>query len=427
MKDSMQKARILVIDDDEVTRQLLNEVLSRSSYEVELAASGEEALKKISGGRAEYPVILSDIRMLEVSGMAVLREVKKYLPESVMILMTGFGSMEGALEAIREGAFDYISKPFKLDELKAIVARAQKHWELQRSHSKNSELHSERSVLRSQTMIGKSQKIVEVYKTVARAALSTSNVLLLGEGGTGKQLVAHAIHDNSPRRNQPFVSLSGSEMDHFQEHFETAKGGTIFVDRLIELDASCQLKLFRAIQGAEARQSEIRIMGASRQPLDEAVKSGKFRDDLFYKLSAISIELPSLRDRIEDLPELVEYFLVRHAERDKKQISHLSEEAMERLKNYLWPGNVRELEHVIERAVALTNTPVLYPEDFPELIASPSFSQRGNSLEKMEHAHILTVLEEVSYNKSKASEVLGIDRATLYRKAQRYGIDLRGK
>lgn len=436
------KTQVLVIDDDEVMRKLLGEVLTRDGYQVELASSGEEATKKIKIKGAHYPLIVSDIRMLEMSGMAVLREVKKVMPQSVMILMTGFGSMEGALEAIQEGAFDYISKPFKMDDLKAIVARAHKHWESLQAQSKNQSTGQEKPVLRSQTMIGKSQKIVEVYKTVARAALSTSNVLLTGESGTGKQLVAHAIHDNSPRRKKTFVSLNSSETDLFAEQFESARGGTVFLDRVNDLDSSGQMKFLRAIEGAESQDKEVRVITASRQDLEESVKAGKFRDDLFYKLSAISIELPALKDRLEDLPELVEYFLARYTEKNRKQVSHLSNEAMALLKSYPWPGNVRELEHAIERAVALTNTAVLHPEDFPEIVSDlregtanaagassggVQMPYQANSLEEMERAHILKVLEEVSYNKSRASEILGIDRATLYRKAQRYGIDLRGK
>ena len=438
-----EKPEILVVDDDEVMRKLLAEVLTREGYRVGLALSGEDAIQVLQ--KKTYPLILSDIRMIELSGIGVLREVKKAAPLSVVILMTGFGSMEGALEAIQEGAFDYVSKPFKLEEIKSVVSRALKHWESINAKPTGSTLPGKMD-LSPQTMIGKSQRIVEVYKTVARAVLSRSNVLLTGESGTGKELVARAIHENSPRRKSPFVSASGSESDLFSTHFKAAENGVFFLDEVGELTLPDQLKLLRAIQDVESRGADVRAVCATRKDLAALVKEGKFRDDLFYKLNVISIELPPLRQRIEDLPELVGFFLARHGEKNHKAVSHLSEEAMALLRSYDWPGNIRELEHEIERAVAMTNMAVLYPEDFPEILhqkgaaatlvrasqpqASPisaGVTAGMSSLEEMERVHIVKVLEEVSYNKSKASEVLGIDRATLYRKAQRYGIDLRGK
>ena len=429
------KIEILVVDDDEVMRKLLAEVLTREGYQVALAHSGEDALQVLKSKK--YPLILSDIRMIELSGIGVLREVKKAAPLSVVILMTGFGSMEGALEAIQEGAFDYVSKPFKLEEIKSVVGRALKHWESINAKPVGATL-SGKMDLSPQTMIGKSQKIVEVYKTVARAVLSQSNVLLTGESGTGKELVARAIHENSPRRKTPFISASGSEADLFPAQFKAAENGIFFLDEVGDLNMADQLKLLRAIQDVESRGADVRVICATRKDLAALVKDGKFRDDLFYKLNVISIDLPPLRERIEDLPELVGFFIARHGEKNHKAVSHLSEEAMTLLRSYDWPGNIRELEHEIERAVAMTNMAVLYPEDFPEVLESTKTSlppsTRGvptsggvSSLEEMERIHIIKVLEEVSYNKSKASEVLGIDRATLYRKAQRYGIDLRGK
>ena len=430
-----EKTEILVVDDDEVMRKLLAEVLTREGYQVELALSGEDAIQILK--KKKYPLILSDIRMIELSGIGVLREVKKAAPLSVVILMTGFGSMEGALEAIQEGAFDYVSKPFKLEEIKSVVGRALKHWESINAKPTGSTL-SGKMELSPQTMIGKSQKIVEVYKTVARAVLSQSNVLLTGESGTGKELVARAIHENSPRRKSPFISASGSESDLFPAHFKAAENGIFFLDEVGDLNLADQLKLLRAIQDVESRGGDVRVICATRKDLAALVKEGKFRDDLFYKLNVISIDLPPLRERIEDLPELVGFFIARHGEKNHKAVSHLSEEAMMLLRSYDWPGNIRELEHEIERAVAMTNMAVLYPEDFPEVLESTKNSPVAaphaqgttggvSSLEEMERIHIVKVLEEVSYNKSKASEVLGIDRATLYRKAQRYGIDLRGK
>jgi two-component system, NtrC family, response regulator AtoC len=460
MTDSV---RILVVDDDEVTRKLIQEILVRRGYSVRLAASGEEAVREYR--RERFAVVVSDIRMVEMDGMAVLREVKKADVGTAVILMTGFGNMEGAIEAIQEGAFDYVSKPFKLDEFTTVVTRAVKHWE---------SIHEQASRPRASTklemggkgLIGKSPKIVEVYKTLARAALSSSTVLVIGESGTGKELVAHAIHDNSPRRTNHFVAVNcGALAENLLESelfghmkgsftgalgdkrglFEEAHGGTLFLDEIGDVSPGLQVKLLRVLQEGEfkpvgsndTRKADVRVIAATHRDLETLVRSGKFREDLFYRLKVISIELPPLRERLEDLPELINHFVAKFAAKNKKAVSHVSDDAMALLRRYSWPGNVRELEHAIERAVAMTNTAILFPEDFPaELGAGPALSLPtgasggpvpASSLEEMEKAHILKVLQDVNYNKSKASEVLGIDRATLYRKAQRYGIELRGK
>lgn len=471
--------RILVVDDDEVSRKLLKEVLEKEGYEVQVAESGERALQFLKKG--QYPVVLSDIRMLELDGMAVLRETKKSSARSVVILMTGFGSLEGAIEAIQEGAFDYVSKPFKMNDLKTVISRALKHWESSGlSREPGAPLH-----LSPKGLTGKSAKMVEVYKTLARASMSTSTVLVMGESGTGKELVARAIHDNSPRRTKKFIAVNcGALAENLLESelfghlkgaftgaisekrglFEEATGGTLFLDEIGDISPALQIKLLRVLQECEvkpvgatdSRKVDVRLIAATHRDLEALARAGKFRDDLYYRLKVISIELPPLRERMEDLPDLVGHFLAIYSDKNKKSISHISEEAMALLKSYSWPGNIRELEHAIERAVALTNTNVLFPEDFPPEVlrgaqsqeasfgqaqAHPEYGVSGvqgantgvgsaeswTSLEEMEKAHITKVLIETHYNKSKASEVLGIDRATLYRKAQKYGIDLRGK
>jgi DNA-binding NtrC family response regulator len=435
--------RLLVVDDDDVMRKLLGEVLEKDGHSVALASSGEEAVARLR--RETFPIILSDIRMVEMDGMAVLREAKKAGHGSAVILMTGFGSMEGAVRAIQEGAFDYVSKPFKMDELKALVARAAKHWESLTSRPAAATHAPDRRDFASRALIGKSPRIVEVYKALARAALSTSSVLVTGESGTGKELVARAIHENGPRRSGRFVALGcggaaaeGQLEAELRQSFVEADGGTLFIDEVGDLPPTLQARLLRGMQEGEireagspgARKVDVRVVAATHRDLEALVRAGRFREDLYYRLKVISIELPPLRERREDLPELVGFFLARYAERNRKRVSHVSDEAMARLRAYSWPGNIRELEHSIERAVAMANTEVLFPEDFP-LGAPDSEGAEGaasaSSLEEMERAHIVKVLNDVGFNKSRASEVLGIDRATLYRKAQRYGIDLRGK
>jgi DNA-binding NtrC family response regulator len=457
--------KVLIADDDEVSRTLLKEILEKEGYQVQLAGSGEEAIDRIRKG--VFPIVVSDIRMLELDGMAVLREAKKQQSQSAVILMTGFGSMEGAIEAIQEGAFDYVSKPFQMEDLKAAVARAAKHWESQKTFKEGA--HSGQLALNTKTLIGKSPKIVEVYKTLARAAMSTSTVLVIGESGTGKELVARAIHDNSAQREKKFIAVNcGALAENLLESelfghvkgaftgaisdkkglFEEAHGGTLFLDEIGDVSPALQIKLLRVLQeselkpvgAAESKRIQVRVIAATHRDLDELVRQGKFREDLYYRLKVISIDLPPLRERTEDLPHLVEYFLARYAEKNKKSVSHIAPEAMRMIAHYAWPGNVRELEHAIERAVAMTNTTVLFPEDFPSEVrklsqidigtslgGAPSKEQVTDSLEELEKGHIVKVLQEVKFNKSKASVILGIDRATLYRKAQKYGIDLRGR
>ncbi len=451
--------QVLVVDDDEVTRNLLREVLQREGYTVYLADSGETAVGLIK--KHKFPIIVSDIRMAEMDGMAVLREVKRASLQSAVILMTGFGSMAGAIQAIQQGAFDYVSKPFQMNDLKAVVARAAKHWEsLHEGRGSSPVVSLDTS---EKTLIGKSPKIVEVYKTLARAAMSASTVLITGESGTGKELVARAIHNNSSRRDRKFLAVNcGALAENLLESelfghakgsftgaiadkrglFEEAQGGTLFLDEIGDITPALQIKLLRVLQesefkpvgSVESKKSNVRVIAATHRDLDALVKIGKFRDDLFYRLKVISIELPSLRERMEDLPELVDYFLARYADQNRKQVSHVSDEAMSLLQSYSWPGNIRELEHAIERAVAMTNTTVLFPEDFPpemarglETLSEGDDSLSKPSLEDLEKTHILRILRETHFNKSRASEILGIDRATLYRKAQKYGIDLRGK
>ncbi len=466
------KLKLLIVDDDKVTRDLLGEIFERENYEVSQVESGEQALKIFK--REEFAIILSDIRMLEVNGLELLTQLKKSGSHGVVILMTGFGTMDGAIEAIQKGAFDYISKPFKINELKAVVGRAARHWDTMSQPAMQSlpGVH-----FAEKTLIGKSPQIVEVYKTLARAAMASSNVLINGESGTGKELVARGIHDNGPRRNKPFVAVNcGALAENLLESelfghvkgaftgavaskaglFEDANGGTIFLDEIGDITPGLQVKLLRVLQEGEfkpvgtneVRKADVRVIAATHFNLETAVRENRFREDLYYRLKVISIELPPLRERMGDLPELVNHFVNRFSERTAKKISHISDEAMTLLTRYSWPGNIRELEHAIERAVAMTRTTVLYPEDFPSEINQGQAGTTGTDavlptavannvlvaedgsrvlLEEVERAHILKVLEDSNWNKSKAATLLGIDRKTLSRKAQRYQIPLTRK
>ncbi len=441
--------------------------LEKNNFHVYLAENADDAVDEVR--KHAIPLVLSDIRMEESDGLSLLRELKKRDPKIVMILMTGFGSMEGAIEAIQKGAFDYISKPFDLNKLLALINKAVKH-----IHSQNQEEKVTLPVALEgpRTLIGRSPEIVEVYKTVARATLSASTVLIMGESGTGKELVARAIHANSDRKNKKFVAVNcgalaetlleselfgyvkgaftGAQSDK-KGLFEDANGGTLFLDEIGDITQGLQVKLLRVLQEGEVKpvgsnelsKVNVRIVAATHRNLEKLVQEGKFREDLFYRLKVIEIEMPALRERKEDIPELSELFLKKYSAKLSKKVATISKEGMQALMAYNWPGNVRELEHQIERAVALTSASVLAADDFdfstsrttpaipapmvpaaaPVLYSGGSLDPR--SLEDIEKEHILRVLKEVDYNKSKASEVLGIDRATLYRKAQKYGIALK--
>ncbi len=428
--------KILVVDDDPVSRDLLKEVLQKEGFEVRLAESGEAATEIL--GQDDFPLILSDIRMKQKSGFDLLRELKakergKARPPSVVILMTGFGSMEGALDALREGAFDYISKPFQVADLRLLVSRAGKHAE----YLRQSDLNPVRAVATfsptlAQTLIGRSPKIVEVYRAIARASLTASSVFIAGESGTGKALVARAIHENGNRKGKPFTAIASREdMDRLEGAMESARSGTVVVEEPGTLGAPDQARLLRLIEAAEVGEFDFRWITISRTSGAELSREERVRADLLDRLNIISIEIPPLRDRLEDLPDFVSSFLARFSEKNSKAVSHISEAAIQKLRHYSWPGNIRELERLIERAVAMSAGSILDLEDFPDIMppaARPLMTEGSPqaSLESVEKAHIARVLAQTGFNKSRASVILGIDRATLYRKAKNYGIVLKG-
>ena len=439
-------AHLLVVDDDPVTLTLLKEVLTKEGYEVETALGGEEAIAL--GGDHLFDVVITDVRMKDKDGMDVLRHFKKNGPDTTVIMITAFGSIDTAIEAIREGAFDYISKPFKLDEIKITIQRA---LEQRRLLEENKHYRQElMSQFQFENFLGRTQQIVQVYKTIAKVANTKSTVLIYGESGTGKELVARSIHYNSERNQRPFIpvdcaslveSLLESELfGHVRGAFtgalftkkglfEEAEGGTLFLDEVSNLSLSMQTKLLRFLQeheikrvgGSESLKVDVRVIAATNQPLEPMVRDGKFREDLFYRLNVVSITLPPLRERKEDIPLLANHFLNKFTGEYHKTISHISPEAMEILTQYEWPGNVRELENTVERAAILSVHPIILPEDLPQKVLStqmkglPASPERLLSLKEVERSYVLRVLEATKGNKKKASEILGIDRTTLYR------------
>lgn len=441
------EASLLIVDDDPVTLDLLKEVLTKEGYEVKTALSGEEAISQ--AGENVFDIVITDVRMGNKGGMEVLRAFKKILPETTVIVITAFGSIDTAIEAIREGAFDYISKPFKLEEIKLTVKRA---FEQRRLINEN-RLYRQELIEKYQfkNVIGRSPQMLQVYKTIAKVANTKSTVLLYGERGTGKELIARSIHYNSQRKEKPFIpvdcgSLTETLMEselfgHVKGAFtgaftskkgliEEADGGTLFLDEVSNLSLSTQAKFLRFLQeheikrvgGIESIKVDVRIIAATNQLIEPLVKRERFREDLFDRLNVVSISLPPLRERKEDIPLLANYFLQKFSEENGKKISHISPEVLEILTEYSWPGNVRELEHTIERAVIFARNPIILPEDLPKKFLEEKkgeereiATERLLTLRELEKRYVLKVLKETGGNKKKASEILGIDRTTLYR------------
>jgi two-component system, NtrC family, response regulator AtoC len=455
---SERKTAILIVDDDAVTRELLRVSLSAEGFDVDVAPNGQAALE--FADKRDYAIVLSDVEMSPVDGLALLCVLRERGSTAVPVLMTGFGTLQGAVSAIHNGAFDYLSKPFRPDTIRQVVRRALGHWQAQRAD------HLPRAKLAEMPMlVGRSARMVEVYRLSAMASLSDSNVLICGESGTGKELVARAVYQYSARKSKPFVTVNCAALtDTLLESelfghlrgsftgatvnkrglFDEADGGTLFLDEIGDVSPAMQVKLLRVLQngdvkpvgGSETHRVDVRVLAATHRDLEKKVADGSFREDLYYRLKVLRIEIPPLRQRTEDIDALVKFFIAKHVARTGRQNVELSAEAMADMRSRSWPGNVRELEHAVQHALAMTQGCVLYPEDFPaqsrlstesllsENVASPVQPPKNLSLDEMEKEHIGRVLASVDYNKSRAAEVLGIDRATLYRKAQKYELNL---
>jgi DNA-binding NtrC family response regulator len=450
---SQYPVNILVVDDDRDTRELLREVLSEEGYNVVTSSSGEEALQV--GKQECFDLIISDMKLgPDLSGLDVLRAYKTLQPESEVILITAFGTMETAIEALKGGAFDYLSKPFKIDELLVQVGRALENRNLIRENrALKRQLGSQ---VQLSSLVGRSPAMLEVYKKIAMVSDSRSTVLIYGESGTGKELVAKAIHHNGPRTNQRFLAVNcGALTESLLESelfghvrgsftgafgntrgiFEEASSGTVFLDEVAEMSPALQVKLLRTLEEQEVRRVgsnrpipiDVRIIAASNRNLAERVEQGKFRQDLYYRLRVIEIALPPLRERTEDVPLLVEHFL-KKLEHERGRTFSVTPQALSVLVSYAWPGNVRELENALEAAVALTRAGVLTPEDLPPKVraefhdASRLEDLYANlpSLEELKRRYLAHVLRMTRENKARTAGILGISRKTLYRMAERF-------
>jgi DNA-binding NtrC family response regulator len=449
MTETNRGINVLVVDDDAETRDLLQEVLKEEGYRVCTSGSGEEALA--IGRRESFDVIVSDMRLgPNLSGLDVLRAYKSIQPESEVILITAFGSMETAIEAVKAGAFDYISKPFKLDEVLLQVQRALGNRDLVRENRNLKRQLGSQAQLSS--LVGRSPKMLDIYKKIAMVADARSTVLLCGESGTGKELVARAIHHNGPRAARCFYAVNcgalteslletelfghvrGSftgAIENKRGIFEEATGGTVFLDEVSEMSPALQVKVLRVIEEAEIRRIgsnevikvDVRIIAASNCNLGERVEEGKFREDLYYRLRVIEMEIPPLRERLEDVPLLVEHFLKKFGEERGKTFA-ISPLALSALMSYAWPGNVRELENALESAMALNRSGLIGPDDLPAKVRAETRerSRREDfyadlpSLDELEKRYLAHALKVTGGNKAKAAAILGINRRTLYRK-----------
>ncbi|CUQ65714.1 sigma-54-dependent transcriptional regulator [Candidatus Nitrospira inopinata] len=440
---------ILVVDDDADMRELAQDMLKDRGHQVSVAGSGEEALKLLA--EEDYAVVLTDLRMKGMQGLELLNQIKREYPEVNVVLMTAFGSVDTAVEAMKHGASDYLTKPVKKDELIRVVERVIREAALRREVDRlRKEVRKEYSF---HQILGKSKAIQAVFDLIRRVADSPTNVLITGESGTGKELVAKAIHYNSSRKEAPFVpvncaaipeqllesELFGHMRGAFTDAkvdkrglFEEAQKGTLFLDEISELPLMLQAKLLRAIQEKEIRRVgatkpiavDVRIIAATNLNLADEVKNKRFREDLYYRLNVIELKLPPLRERREDIPLLVDAFLKKCAETGGKPVKGISEAALAMLIDYAWPGNVRELENVIERAVTLSRGDKVSPDDLPPAVQGArgdrrvldEAAEKSLPLHEVEKEYIKKILEKTGGNKYQAAHVLGIDRKTLYRK-----------
>ncbi len=440
--------RVLAVDDEEPFRRLLNKELTRKGFSVAVAAEGQAALAKLE--KSTFDVLLLDILMPGMDGLALMQTLQKDPSTPPIVVLTGKATVETAVEAMKNGAYDYITKPYKLDELEIVIRRAHEYGSLRlKSELLQKELVRKESPVE---MVGSSPPMRALLSLIRKIAPSDSNVLILGESGTGKELVANTLWHYSRRSDQPIIALNcatfseplmeselfGHEKGAFTTAYETkhgivevADGGTLFLDEIAEMPLGLQAKLLRFLDTGECRRVgsnrtrkvDVRLIAATNKDLKDQVVRKNFREDLFYRLNVIRIEMPPLRERREDIAELARHFIRKYARKMAKQPPGIDDAALSALARYDWPGNVRELENELERALLLCDTPRIGVQDLSvsDLTASPSLEDQPR-LEELEKACILKVLRESGGNQSRASRILGINRKTLYLKLKKYGI-----
>jgi DNA-binding NtrC family response regulator len=451
---------ILIVDDEPIVRRSLSELLTLSGYSVSTAVNGKQAMEILKTYNAD--VVITDIKMPEVDGLQLLKHIKNSNRNIPVILITGHGSIENAVAAMKQGAYDYITKPLMDNEIKIILERLIKQRQLQEENILLKEQLSNSQRTRFHNIVGKSLAMQKIYNLIEAIINTRATVLIHGESGTGKRLIAHAIHKyNEHERGKPFVEVScGALTETLLEselfghvkgaftgairdrmgRFETADGGSIFLDEIDAFSPALQVKLLRVLQDGEFERVgetksikvDVRVIAATNQDLASLIAQGKFRTDLFYRLNIILIELPPLRERKEDIPLLIDDFIKKHSKHTSKKIEYVAESAMAILMHYNWPGNIRELENVIERAIILTKEPVIQTHDLPDIfqknkkrdasLADNSQVKLKDALRSPEKELILKALEATKWNRKETAKHLGINRTTLYKKMHAYGL-----
>lgn len=457
----MAAERILVVDDEVMNRELLQEILARAGYEVTTASDGEAALELLR--RHAFHVVLTDLRMPGLTGVDVVRALKEIAPSTIGIVHTAFSSVETAVQAMRAGAYDYVIKPARRDELLLVIQRA---IEFQRLHYENIGLRQQlKTKYKFANIVSDNEKMQAIFSQIEKVSDTDSTVLIYGESGTGKELIARAIHYNSYRQDKPLVAINcgaipedlleselfGHEKGAFtgatalrQGRFEAANGGTIFLDEIGEMHPSLQVKLLRVLQereferigGTRTIKVDVRIVAATNKNLEDLVARREFRDDLYWRLNVIPLTLPPLRERTSDLPLLVAHFIARFNAEKKQQLQGITPEALERMEGYRWPGNVRELEHTIERIAILKGTGMITPEDLPEKILQTAKTQGvplaeipaegirfDATVEAFEKQLILKALALTAGVKSTAAKLLHMNRTTLIEKIKKFQLE----
>ena len=448
-----KKAKTLIIEDEAPLRELLNAELSRSGYQVQVAADGNEGLSRYS--EECFSVVLLDVKLPGLGGVEVLQKMREISDVPEIIMFTGHGDIETAVKCIKLGAYDYLTKPVKLDELELVINKAH---DKNRLHRENINLRIELNKRDNLEVVGNSTAIQEVLKTASRWGATDEHVLIYGESGTGKELIARAVHNASARFNKPFVTVNCGRLNintaeselfgHMQGAFtsankaraglfELADNGTLFMDEISEMPLDVQVKLLRVLETGEFRrlggskdiQVDVRFVFAANKKLKECVDKGEFREDLYYRINLLPIGLPPLRERTEDIFPLVLHFIHNHDDRFGTTWE-ITSEALEALQQHDWPGNIRELKNVIRRACILASTPVLSLDLLPfgpvSAVSSPKVEQISSPLLplwQVEREHIVRVLAEVQGNKSQAARILEVDRKTLYSKLEKYDLE----
>ena len=450
------KTRILAVDDEASHLQMLDAVLSAEGYEIHKAGDGQEAMSLVE--ERFYDLILMDIRMRKVGGIEALKKIKEMSPGIPIIIMTAYASVDTAVDALKSGAYDYLTKPLDIEELRILVKKALHHRKLEQENVYLKERLRDRFDFSN--IIGRSPAMQELFETIALVAPSEATVLIAGESGTGKELIANAIHQNSPRKDRAFIKVNcaalpetlleselfGHEKGAFtgalarkQGRFQLAHTGSIFLDEVGEMTPTTQTKILRVLQEREFEplgstktvKVNTRIIAATNKNLLEEIEQGNFREDLYYRLNVVTLQVPSLRERREDISLLADFFLKQYAEKNRRLIKGFTPRAMDLLLRHSWPGNVRELENVVERAVIMARGDLISQAELPDTIRGLDAElekaemdlSTGRSLKAVERDMILRTLEDTGGNRTRAAEILGISRRTLQLKLKEYGVN----